>query len=135
MSGWFARNRHRYGPDWPSIAIEVKEAAGWSCEACGVAHGPSPDVLTVDHLDGVPEHMNRENLMALCQRCHLARQGLTKAGRLSHAATRVDVALALSRWRYTAPAPPTTRWATPDAHLRHLVASGRLSRWFLRHSR
>lgn len=29
-------------------------------------------VLTVAHLDHVPEHCDDENLKALCQRCHLA---------------------------------------------------------------
>jgi 5-methylcytosine-specific restriction endonuclease McrA len=28
-------------------------------------------VLTVHHLDGVPENSQRSNLVALCQRCHL----------------------------------------------------------------
>jgi 5-methylcytosine-specific restriction endonuclease McrA len=29
-------------------------------------------VLTIDHLDHVPEHVDESNLKALCQRCHLA---------------------------------------------------------------
>lgn len=122
MSDWFGRNRARYGPEWDAIATEVKEQAGWCCEACGVPHGPAPDVLTVDHLDGVPEHMERENLMALCQRCHLARQGLTKSGRLRVGASQFETATALARWRYTAPAPKSTRWPTPDAEGRHFMA-------------
>lgn len=76
VSTWYSRNRHRYGEAWPAIAHAVKTDAGWQCEACGAPHGPPPRVLTVDHLDHVPENMERENLVALCQRCHLRRQGL-----------------------------------------------------------
>lgn len=28
-------NRSRYPRDWPSIALRTKEAANWTCEACG----------------------------------------------------------------------------------------------------
>lgn len=28
-----------YPPDWPEIARDVKERAGWRCERCGVRHG------------------------------------------------------------------------------------------------
>jgi hypothetical protein len=29
-------------------------------------------VLTVAHLDHMPEHCDDDNLMAMCQRCHLS---------------------------------------------------------------
>lgn len=74
--GWFARNRHLYPTNWDEIAGAVKEAAGWCCEACGAPHGPPPHVLTVDHLDHDPGNSDPANLAALCQRCHLRRQGL-----------------------------------------------------------
>lgn len=74
---WYSRNRHRYPTDWDAIAREVKDAAGWRCEACGNPHGPSPYVLTVDHVvDHDPANVAPENLAALCQRCHLRRQGM-----------------------------------------------------------
>lgn len=74
---WFDRNKHRYPANWPEIATAVKEAAGWRCEACGNPHGPPPYVLTVDHcVDHDPANVARENLAALCQRCHLRRQGM-----------------------------------------------------------
>lgn len=76
MAGWFARNRHLYPPNWPEIAGEVKSSTGWTCEGCLAPHGPPPHVLTVDHLDHNPANCDRSNLMALCQRCHLRRQGL-----------------------------------------------------------
>lgn len=83
MSSWFQRNRHRYPPEWDTIAKTVKARAVWTCECCGAVHGRPPKVLTVDHLDFDPGNnynedgtINYENLMALCQRCHLKRQGL-----------------------------------------------------------
>jgi 5-methylcytosine-specific restriction endonuclease McrA len=76
VSGWFARNRWRYPADWKDVARAVKDRAGWRCEACGTPHGPPPRVLTVDHLDHNPENCSDENLIALCQRCHLRRQAL-----------------------------------------------------------
>lgn len=76
MSTWYSRNRHRYPPDWPTIAKRVKDAAGWMCEGCEAPHGPPPRVLTVDHLDHDPGNCADENLLALCQRCHLRRQGM-----------------------------------------------------------
>jgi 5-methylcytosine-specific restriction endonuclease McrA len=77
---WFDRNRHRYPDDWHSIATHVKEAAGWCCEACGAPHGASPHVLTTDHVvDHDPANVSDDNLAALCQRCHLRRQGMRPA--------------------------------------------------------
>jgi 5-methylcytosine-specific restriction endonuclease McrA len=77
VSNWWDRNKHRYPGDWTVIANRVKDAAGWRCEACGNPHGPSPYVLTVDHVvDHDPQNVADENLAALCQRCHLRRQGM-----------------------------------------------------------
>lgn len=73
---WFDRNRHLYPDDWDEIARAVKDAAGWRCEACGAPHGPCPHVLTVDHFDHEPANCEPANLIPLCQRCHLRRQGL-----------------------------------------------------------
>lgn len=75
MAAWFDKNKHRYPPNWKEIATAVKEAAGWKCEACQNPHGKSPYVLTVDHLNHDPENEDAV-LMALCQRCHLRRQGM-----------------------------------------------------------
>lgn len=91
--GWFARNRHLYPDDWDAIARRIKDAAGWRCEACNAPHGPPPHVLTVDHLDHDPANCDPDNLIALCQRCHLRRQGLnprptTKAEALARLAAR-----------------------------------------------
>ena len=65
-----------YPPDWPEIAREVKEAAGWRCERCHHVHEPAAGyTLTVHHLDMDKPNVARWNLAALCQRCHLRIQG------------------------------------------------------------
>jgi len=61
-----------YPKNWPVIAWEVKRAAGFRCEHCGHPHDPEAGYcLTVHHLDGNPANCAPENLVALCQRCHL----------------------------------------------------------------
>jgi hypothetical protein len=82
MSPIRASERQRYPPTWREISRRIKERAGYRCESvpgqppCGAVHGePHPTtgsivVLTVAHLDHVPEHCDDTNLRALCQRCH-----------------------------------------------------------------
>ena len=41
-------------------------------------------VLTVAHLDHVPEHSDPANLKAMCQRCHLAYDAAEHAANASH---------------------------------------------------
>jgi 5-methylcytosine-specific restriction endonuclease McrA len=71
-----AENRARYPRDWKAISLAIRERANWKCEECGAANGePHPItgsrvVLTVAHLDHVPEHCEPANLRAWCQRCH-----------------------------------------------------------------
>ena len=71
-------HRERYPADWPQISREVREAAGQECEFCGASNGvPHPItgslvVLTVAHLDHNPMNCDRDNLRALCQKCHLS---------------------------------------------------------------
>lgn len=82
-------NRARYPSDWRAISARIRfDRAGNRCECageCGDDHGDRCDainrqphpvtgsivVLTVAHLDHVPEHVSDENLRAMCQRCHL----------------------------------------------------------------
>ena len=89
--------RGEYPPDWPAIALRVKDEAGWRCVRCShpydpasgaehsrtncdraCSHGP-PDgkqrVLTVAHLDDDKSNCAPWNLAALCQVCHLETQG------------------------------------------------------------
>jgi len=64
-----------YPENWREIAKEVKDRAGWRCELCGHEHDPETGyTLTVHHLDGDPSNCDPENLVALCQRCHLRKQ-------------------------------------------------------------
>lgn len=71
-------DKKRYPKDWKQIAFEVKQEAGWKCEECGArCYRPGQRVedhgmiLTVAHLNHTPEDCRRENLRALCARCHL----------------------------------------------------------------
>lgn len=81
-------NRARYPKDWAKISQRIRyERALLRCECegeCGVDHTgrcaanhghPHPVtrslvVLTVAHLDHVPENCGDDNLKAMCQRCH-----------------------------------------------------------------
>ena len=61
-----------YPPDWEAIAERVKDEAGWCCEHCGHSHEVCTGyMLGVHHLDRDPSNCAPENLVALCQRCHL----------------------------------------------------------------
>lgn len=61
-----------YPENWNEIATEIKVAAGWKCENCGHPHDPKNGfTLTVHHLDANPQNNDPNNLVALCQRCHL----------------------------------------------------------------
>ena len=66
-----------YPDNWPEIAFEAKEEAGWKCVRCGHANEPASGyTLTVHHLDGNKSNCEKWNLAALCQRCHLHIQGV-----------------------------------------------------------
>jgi hypothetical protein len=60
----------RYPSNWHEIAERVKRLAGYECEHC---HSPSVPgrILTVHHIDGDPGNNADDNLVALCQVCHL----------------------------------------------------------------
>lgn len=98
-------NRANYGRNWSKVSRTIRRVARQRCERCGIPNGAipasgKPVVLTVAHL-GAPQatgsgwkpgdkrdthDVRRENLQALCQRCHLA---LDQADHLAHAkATR-----------------------------------------------
>lgn len=87
-------NRTRYPADWPDISRRIRfERAQGRCECDGRCGRPAyhlaPDgrcenmhgrpaigtgslvILTVAHLDHIPEHCDEDNLMAMCQACHL----------------------------------------------------------------
>lgn len=71
-------NKHRYPEDWKEISEYIRFVrADNKCEVCGAEnYKPHPKtyskvVLTVAHLDHMPENCDHDNLKAMCQRCHL----------------------------------------------------------------
>lgn len=82
----------RYPKNWKEISLRIRERSGGQCECegeCGL-HRTTPGprrcierngepakwakgkvMLTVAHLNHVPEDCRDENLKAMCQRCHL----------------------------------------------------------------
>lgn len=80
--------KERYPENWKNISLAIRNRENWRCKWCGAENGqPHPItgskvVITVAHLgtphaDGTPgdKHdkmdVRPENLVALCQRCHL----------------------------------------------------------------
>ena len=74
----------RYPKNWSSLALAVKEAAGWKCQCCGkrcYKPGERPENLTrsqwmanilqVHHRDYDPSNNSLSNLQPLCSACHL----------------------------------------------------------------
>lgn len=95
MSPIRASQRARYPVDWPAISLQIRQVrSGGRCECpgrhlcgsrhhavdgrCPARHGQahpasgSVVVLTVAHLDHIPENVAPSNLMAACQACHLS---------------------------------------------------------------
>ena len=76
-------NKLRYPANWKAIRAAIIERAQGRCEGspsyplCRALNGSahpvtgSKVVLTIAHLDHVPEHCEPTNLRAWCQRCHL----------------------------------------------------------------
>jgi 5-methylcytosine-specific restriction endonuclease McrA len=66
--------RWLYPRNWKAIAARIQDGGGGRrCEQCG--HRTDPVgyyVLAVHHIDGDRANNADENLVALCQRCHLA---------------------------------------------------------------
>jgi len=67
-------NKKRYPENWWEIRKRILEECGNKCEFCGVENKTVRDgsiiCLTIADLDHTPENCERENLRALCQRCH-----------------------------------------------------------------
>ncbi len=93
--------RSRYPKDWDAISRRIRERDGNVCKWCAAPsgaricrlradpakwaigldvemhfvlalfHDPITVVLTVAHLDHDPPNVEDDNLVALCQRCHL----------------------------------------------------------------
>lgn len=70
-----------YPPEWPAIALEIKQRADWKCVRCGHDNDrESGHVLTVHHLDMDKANCQWWNCPALCQRCHLSVQSRVRMG-------------------------------------------------------
>ena len=69
-----AENKDRYPANWNDIRRVVLMLCENKCEFCGVKNHTFRNgkqiVLTIAHLDHTPENNARENLRALCQKCH-----------------------------------------------------------------
>lgn len=80
----------RYSKDWREISIEVKEKADWKCAKCGADFKEKSrrgSCLQVHHWNRIPEDNRLENLVAVCNSCHLeyhrGRKGNIMIGQLS----------------------------------------------------
>lgn len=73
-------NKNRYPKNWGEIRTAILNRAGGCCEFCGRKNHSMvlnektgkmvKVVLTIAHLNHIPEDCRPENLRALCQRCH-----------------------------------------------------------------
>lgn len=70
-----------YPDNWDEIAEEIKRRAGYRCENCGSESKPGR-ILTVHHLDLNKANCEDDNLVALCQVCHLSIQSKYRPGQL-----------------------------------------------------
>jgi 5-methylcytosine-specific restriction endonuclease McrA len=76
-------DRGEYPENWDLIARRIKYNAGFQCEHCGHPHDPEAGyALTVHHLDRDKSNCADDNLVALCQRCHLHIQARFLPGQL-----------------------------------------------------
>lgn len=82
-------NKSRYPTNWKQIRADILKRANNRCEFCGVENhsivrrkrkNMQPDgcwykdikiVLTIAHMDNMPENCDYSNLRALCQKCHI----------------------------------------------------------------
>ena len=61
-----------YPPEWGVIATTIKRMARWRCENCDHVHDVANGyMLTVHHLNMQKNDCRWQNIVALCQRCHL----------------------------------------------------------------
>lgn len=63
-----------YPDNWPEISRACIERANRICKDCGRSDRTSQIVLTSHHKDYDPSNNEDDNLVCLCQGCHLRRQ-------------------------------------------------------------
>ncbi len=81
----YPHQRKRYADNWEDISLAYRERTFWRCEQCDVAQGMwriSKSLhehyrvnLQVAHLNHDTTDNRDENLMSLCQDCHLKHDG------------------------------------------------------------
>lgn len=76
--------KKKYPDNWIGIATAVKRQADWCCENCGQHNDYPGRVLTVHHVDYDTFNNTEDNLVALCQSCHLKAQGMIVQARNKH---------------------------------------------------
>jgi len=74
-----------YPDNWPEISQACIERANRICKDCGRSDRTDPIVLTSHHEDYDPSNNADDNLVCLCQGCHLRQQArdLADATRLN----------------------------------------------------
>ncbi len=74
----------RYPKNWKQLTKQLKDACGWKCQWCGIAHGSIRKgrngqykvILTTAHIgENKHDKMDTSNLQVLCQVCHLREDG------------------------------------------------------------
>lgn len=85
------QKKKRYPREWATIRAAILVRSHGMCEgspiypACRAHNGlPHPItgsrvILTIAHLDHIPENCEPSNLRALCQRCHLTYDARSRA--------------------------------------------------------
>lgn len=63
-------NRKKYPSNWKEISNHIRQIRGNKCEKCDTP-GKRNNVLTVHHFDYNPQNNSADNLLLLCQKCHL----------------------------------------------------------------
>lgn len=70
-------NYKEYPDNWKWLSRQLRLDAGNKCELCHAANGDphwltgSKVILTVHHIDSDKQNNAKQNLIVLCQRCHL----------------------------------------------------------------
>ena len=72
-------SRHTYPgggrpSNWSEISYDLRQAANWTCDQCGVVCKDHRILLHAHHINGIPADCRPANLRALCVFCH-SRQG------------------------------------------------------------
>jgi len=63
--------RHLYPTNWNQISKRIKTKAAWRCEGCKARHRWLGIIIETHHIDSNPQNIEDDNLIALCERCHL----------------------------------------------------------------